>query len=486
MPEGNLKTSVLSSLFWKSLERGGVSGVQFIVQIILARLLLPEDYGTIALIVVFISISQTFVQSGLGTALIQKKEVTDEDYSSVFYLTLVVALVFYGILFLTAPFIATFYNQPLITPVLRVLGLTLFFGAVNTIQNAVIARNFQFRKLFISSLGAVLLSGVVGTSMAYAGYGVWALVGQQLTSIIALCAIMWLTVKWRPRLLFSFTRVKELFSFGWKLLVSALIDVTYNNLSSLVIGKLYPVSMLGYYTKGKEFPNVLVSNINSSIQAVMFPAYARCQDNRPLVKQIMRRALVTSSFLVFPAMAGLAAVAEPLVILLLTEKWLIAVPFLQIFCAVYALWPIHTVNLQAINALGRSDVFLKLEILKKIVGVFMLAVTVPIGIYAMALGMIVTGIIATFINAYPNKLLLNYSFTEQWRDLMPALILSLVMCGAAYSVLFLGLSAWATLVLQIAVGVVVYVGLAWALGLESLEYVLNTVREYFPGRKGAY
>jgi len=185
-----------------------VSGVQFIVQIILARLLLPEDYGIIALIVVFIAISQTFVQSGLGTALIQKKEVTDEDYSSVFYLTLVVALVFYGILFLAAPFIAAFYNQPLITPVLRVLGLTLFFGAINTIQNAVIARNFQFRKLFISSLGAVLLSGVVGIAMAYAGYGVWALVGQQLTSIIALCAIMWLTVKWRPKLLFSLTRVK--------------------------------------------------------------------------------------------------------------------------------------------------------------------------------------------------------------------------------------------------------------------------------------
>jgi teichuronic acid exporter len=484
MPEDNLKTSVLSSLFWKFLERGGVSGVQFIVQIILARLLLPEDYGVIALIVVFIAISQTFVQSGLGTALIQKRKVTDADYSSVFYLSLGVALVFYCILFLGAPAIAAFYNQPLITPVLRVLGLTLFFGAINTIQNAVIARNFQFRKLFISSLGAVLLSGVIGITMAYAGYGVWALVGQQLTSIIALCAIMWFTVTWRPKLLFSLTRVKELFSFGWKLLVSGLMDVTYNSLSSLVIGKLYPVSMLGYYTKGQEFPNVLVSNINSSIQAVMFPAYARCQDNRPLVKQIMRRALVTSSFLIFPAMAGLAAVAEPLVILLLTEKWLVAVPFLQIFCAVYALWPIHTVNLQAINALGRSDIFLKLEILKKIIGVFVLIVTVPIGIYAMALGMVVSGIVSTLINAYPNKLLLNYSFTEQWRDIIPALIVSLIMFGAVYSVLFLGLPVWATLVLQIGVGVVVYTGLAWVLGLESFTYVMDTVKEYFLGRKG--
>jgi O-antigen/teichoic acid export membrane protein len=486
MPEDNLKTSVLSSLFWKSLERGGVSGIQLIIQIILARLLLPEDYGIIALIVVFISISQTFVQSGLGTALIQKREVTDEDYSSVFYISLGIALVFYGILFLAAPFIAAFYNQPLIAPILRVLGLTLFFGAVNTIQNAVIARNFQFKKLFVSSLGAVLLSGVAGIAMAYTGYGVWALVGQQFTAITVLCAIMWLTVKWRPKLLFSLARVKELFSFGWKLLVSGLIDVTYNNLSTLIIGKLYPANMLGFYTKGREFPNLLVTNINSSIQAVMFPAYARCQDNRPMVKQIMRRALVTSSFLVFPAMAGLAAVAKPLVILLLTEKWLFAVPFLQIFCAVYALFPIHTVNLQAINALGRSDVFLKLEIIKKALGLSVLAFTIPIGIYAIALGMVVTGVIATLINAYPNKLLLGYSFTEQWKDLMPAFILSLLMYSVTYSVLFLGQPVWVTLLLQIGVGIGVYMGLAWLLKLESLTYLIDTVKEYLPGRKGAF
>jgi len=483
MPGDSLKTSVISSLFWKFLERGGVTGIQFIVQIILARLLFPADYGVIALIVVFIAISQTFVESGLGTALIQKKKVTDADYSSVFYLSLGVALAFYCILFLGAPFIAVFYNQPLITPVLRALGLTLFFGAVNTIQNAVIARNFLFRKLFVSSLGAVLLSGIVGITMAYAGYGVWALVGQQLTSIMALCLIMWFTVQWRPKLLFSLARVKELFSFGWKLLASGLISVTYNNLSSLVIGKLYPASMLGYYTKGKEFPHYAVANINSTIQMVMFPAYAKNQDNKPMVKQIMRRALVTSVFLVFPAMAGLAAIAAPLIELLLTEKWLISVPFLQIFCAVYALWPITTVNLQAINALGRSDIFLRLEIMKKTIGLCVLAVTIPIGIYAIALGMVVNAAIGMVINIFPNRTLLDYSFTEQWRDLMPTLILSLIMCGIMYSILFLDLSLWVTLILQIVIGVVVYLGLAWLLKLESLTYVINTVKEYSPRKK---
>ncbi len=316
--------------------------------------------------------------------------------------------------------------------------------------------------------------------MAYTGYGVWALVAQQLTSITALCLIMWFTVKWRPKLLFSFTSAKELFTFGWKLLLSRLINVTYINLSSLIIGKLYPANMLGYYTKGRDFPHALVGNINSSIQSVMFPAYSRSQDNRPLVKQIMRRALVITSFLVFPAMAGLAAIAEPLVELLLTEKWLIAVPFLQIFCAVYALWPIHTVNLQAINALGRSDIYLKLELITKIVGLCILAVTIPIGIYAMALGMIVTGIITTFINAYPNKILLDYSFSEQWKDLIPNLMLSLIMFGIVYSILFLDLPIWVTFILQIVVGVSVYVGLAWLLKLESLVYVINTIKDYLP------
>ncbi len=483
MSEDNLKTSVLSSLFWKFLETGGVTGIQFIVQIILARLLLPEDYGVVALIIVFITISQVFVQSGLGTALIQKKEVTDTDYSSVFYLTLGIAVIFYVILFIAAPAIAAFYNQPLITMVLRVLGLSLFFGSVNSIQNAVIARNFQFKKLFISSLGAVVISGVVGVSMAYLGYGVWALVMQQLASIGSLCLFMWFTVKWRPKRQFSLTRVKKLFAFGWKLLVSGLIDVTYTNLSTLIIGKIYPAGMLGYYTKGQEFPMTVMSTMNSSIQAVMLPAYAKNQDNRPAVKEIMRRALVSSSFLVFPAMAGLAVTAEPLVLLLLTDKWLMCVPFIQIFCAVYALWPIHTVNLQALNGIGRSDIFLKLEIVKKLLGLFVLGITVFMGIYAMALGMVFTGIIGTFINSYPNKKLLGYSFREQWRDLLPSLILSLLMGGIVYSILFIGLPVWLTLILQISVGIAVYMGLARVLKLEAFTYLLNTMKEYLPKKK---
>ncbi|MBE6515656.1 MAG: lipopolysaccharide biosynthesis protein [Methanocorpusculum parvum] len=477
MAEGNLKSTIISSLFWKFLQSCGTSGISAIVGIILARLLLPEDYGVIALITVFIAVAQIFVTSGLNTALIQKKEVDDTDYSSVFFLSLIIAAVCYAILFITSPFIAAFYGNEIITPVLRVLGLTLFFGAFNSIQNAVIARTFTFKKLFISSLGAVIISGIVGIIMALLGYGVWALVGQQFVSYIALCAIMWITVDWRPKLLFSIIRVKTLFSFGWKLLVSAQIDTIYNNISTLVIGKLYPANMLGYYTQGQQYPNIIVSNINASIQTVMLPAYAKNQDDKATVKQIMRRALTTSSFLVLPAMAGLAAVAEPLILLLLTEKWLLAVPFLQIFCCVYAMWPIHTVNLQAINGIGRSDVFLKLEIIKKAVGIIALAITIPLGIYAMAIGMIFTGIISTFINAYPNKKLLNYRPLEQWKDIMPSLLISAVMFGIVYTITFLTLPCWIMLIIQIPLGIIVYFGLAKLFRLETLTYILDTVKE---------
>jgi teichuronic acid exporter len=419
------KAQVLSSLLWKLMERGGTQGIQFIVQIVLARLLLPEDYGIIALVLVFIAIANVFVQSGLNTSLIQKKEADEIDFSSVFYVSLLIAGLFYIILFLTVPFIAEFYNKQQLIPVLRVLAVTLFFGAFNSIQNAIIARNMQFKKLFFSSTGAILISGIVGIYMACAGYGVWALVGQQIINQLSISLILWFTVKWRPRLIFSHRRVKELFSFGWKLLVSSLIYTIYIDLRSLVIGKMFEAEILGLYNRGQQFPAVLVSNIDGSIQSVMFPVLASQQDSRPRVKDMMRRAIVTSSFVTFPMMVGLAVTAEPLVKLLLTDKWLPCVPFLQIFCASHALMPIHTANLQAINALGRSDIFLKLEIIKIIVGLSVLGITVFYGVYAIALGAVLSGIISTFINAYPNKKLLDYSYIEQWNDIMPSLLLSL-------------------------------------------------------------
>lgn len=484
MENQNTKSNILSSLFWKLMERGGTQGIQFIVQIVLARLLSPEEYGIIAIVMVFILLANVFVESGFNTALIQKKDADEVDFSSVLYLSLGVASILYGIIFITAPFIASFYDQPILVKVLRVLSITLFIGAFNSIQNAFVARNMLFKKLFASSLGAVTISGIVGIIAAYSGLGVWALVAQQLTNQLMIAIILWFTVMWRPHLLFSFKRVKVLFSYGSKLLASALIDTLYRDLRTLIIGKMYTPLMLGYYNRGKQFPQLIVSNINGSIQSVMLPALSSHQDNRKRVKEMMRRAIVSSSFLIFPMMVGMAVVAEPLVEIVLTDKWLPAVPFLQIACFTFALWPIHTANLQAINAMGRSDIFLRLEIIKKIMGLIILGISLPFGVYAIALGGVFSGLIGTFINAYPNKELLNYSYKEQWLDIMPSLLISLIMGGIVYLFNFLSFPAWQVLILQIVSGGIIYILLAKIFKIESLTYLVETMKQLIKSRKG--
>lgn len=486
MSEGIRKTQIISGLFWKLMEHGGTQGIQFIVSLILARLLQPDDYGTITLVVIFLNIANVFVQCGLTTSIIQKKNADEVDFSSGFYFSLIIAGLLFFVIFFTAPSIAGFYQKPLLIPVLKVLSFTLFFGAFNSIQNAIIARDIQFKKLFFSSTGSILISGIVGIYMAVSGFGVWALVGQAITNQLTSTLILWFTVKWRPRSIFSIKRVKNLFFYGWKLLASSLIDTLYTNLHSLIIGKMYNPAILGFYNRGNQFPSIIVTNINGSIQAVMLPVLSAEQDNIPRVKDMVRRSIVTSSFIVFPIMVGLAVTAEPLVRFLLTDKWLSCVPFLQIFCASYVLWPIHTSNLQAINALGRSDIFLKLEIIKKFIGLAILAVTVYFGIYAIALGQVLIGIISTFINAYPNKKLLNYSYFEQVKDIMPSLVLSLVMGAVVWCFQLFGFKVWLTLIVQVCVGIVVYLGMARLFNLECYTYLLSTIKKDFNVNKGAY
>nr|WP_320025661.1 lipopolysaccharide biosynthesis protein [uncultured Acetobacterium sp.] len=482
MNDKQIKSKVISSLFWKFMERLGTQGIQFIVQIALARLLLPEEYGSIALISIFIAFANVFVQYGFNTALVQKKNADDTDFSSVFFLSMAIAGLCYIILFFSAPLIASFYENSLLIPLLRVLSLTLFFGAVNSIQNAVVSRNMEFKKLFYSSLGAVVVSGIVGIGMAFSGYGTWALVVQQLTNQFIIALILWFTVKWRPKLLLSIESLKDLFSFGWKLLVSALINMLYTNAQSLFIAKIYNPAMLGYFNRGQQFPSLIVSNINGSIQSVMFPALSLEQDNVHRVKEMVRRAIITSAFFIFPMMVGLAVIAEPLVKILLTDKWLPCVPFLQISCAAYALLPIHTANLQAINALGRSDIFLKLEIIKNVVSFAILGISLFYGIYAIAAGMFLSSLACSFINAYPNKKLLDYSYFQQIKDVMPSLLLALAMGIVIYCFLWLNLNPGLTLVMQVSVGVIIYLGMAKILKFESLTYLLITGKEMLNNR----
>lgn len=470
--EGQSRGSIISSFLWKYFERTGNQAVQFVVQIVLARLLLPSDFGVISLLMVFINLAQVFVQSGFGTALVQTKNAEEVDFSSVFYLSLSVAGVLYLVLFFSASTIASFYGMPELMNILRVLSLVLFFGAVNSIQNAVISREFKFKQLFYSSLVAIIASGSIGVFMAYSGYGIWSLVCQQLSNSIFLCMIMLITVKWRPKLLFSLKRLSKLFSFSWKLLLSALLDTGYKEMQSLVIGKMFSPSELGFYNRGRMFPQVVVGNIDGSIQAVLLPALSLVQDDSRRIKEMMRRAITISAFIISPLMAGMIATAEPIVSLVLTDKWLPSVPFMQICCVSFIFHPIHTANLSAIKAVGRSDIFLRLEIYKKLIGIAILVVTIILfkSVIAIAWSAVLSGIISTFINAYPNKKLIGYTYTEQTKDLMPSFLISAFMGVVVYFVGFLSMNIYAKLALQTITGVIIYLILSWQIKIPSFTY----------------
>ena len=465
-----------SNFIWRFLERIGAQLVTFIVSIILARLIDPAIFGTIALVTVFTSILQVFVDSGLGSALIQKKDADDLDFSTVFFFNIAMCLGLYLLIFFAAPLIANFYDIQELVPIVRVLNLTIVISGVKNIQQAYVTRNLLFKRFFYATLIGTISAAIVGVTMAIKGYGVWAIVVQGLVNNTVDTIVLWITVKWRPRLQFSFNRLKGLFSYGWKLLVSALLDTGYGQLRQLLIGKIYTSSDLAFYNRGHVFPNAIVTNINTSIDSVLFPTMSKEQDDRERVKAITRRAIKTSTYLIMPAMVGLAVCAEPLVSIILTDKWLPCVPFLRIFCFTFAFYPIHTSNLNAIKAMGRSDYFLKLEIIKKVVGLIALFSTIWISVMAMAYSLLVTSIISQIINAWPNKKLLGYSYIDQVKDMLPQIGASLLMGVVVYSVCLLNLGDIATLAIQIPLGILVYILESKIFKIDSYIYTKNMIK----------
>lgn len=486
MERNNSKKSISSALVWKLLERFGVQGSQFILQIILARILDPEHYGVLSLMVIFTTLANVFIQRGFNTALIQNKDVTEEDYSSVFWITMGIAAALYVLLYAAAPVIADFYGMPDLVQPFRVLCLVLFPGALNSIQLAKVSRALDFKKVFRSNVAAILVSGIVGIGMAYLGGGLWALVAQYLLNVTIGCMVMWFTVRWRPRFICSLDRVKVLFSYGWKLLVSGLLDTLYQDLRSLVIGKKYDSGTLGFYNRGKQFPQFIINAVNTAVQSVMLPAMSSVQEDKAQVKSMMRNSIMLSSYIIFPMMAGLAAVAEPLVKLLLTEKWLPSVPYMQIYCFTFAFYPVHTCNLQAINAMGRSDIFLKLELIKKSVGLAALALALILFDSPIAIAMtgVVTTFISCFVNAYPNKKLVGYSYLEQMKDILPSMLSALVMCGFVMQIRLLGLGTLTTILIQFLTGIVIYAGLSLILRLKPFGMLVDMLKGLRRKKKG--
>lgn len=495
---GELKQKVSRGMAWALMEKACSIAVSFGVTLVLARLLTPEDYGTIALLAIFIAVARTIADCGFGQALVQKKDATEEDFNSVFYVSILLSGVAYFILFALAPAISRFYGIPGLSPIFRVLSVTLVFNAINSVQNAELSRKLLFDLSFRITFLQSVVSAATGVSMALLGYGPWALVWSQVAGGAAGTVARWFVIAWRPKPMFSASALAGLFSFGWKMTLSSLINSVFTNLSGMLIGKIYTKADLAYCERGQSLPFTAMSAINGAVERVSFPALARLQDERARVRDGMRTMMKCVTFLVFPAMAGCAVCAPSLVPLLYGEQWIRAVPYMQIACLTAALWPFHTLNLQAISALGRSDMFLRLEIIKKIVAIGVILVFVRRGVFTFVLASaLVASPLSVLINSFPNRKLLSYSIGRQILDVMPNLgaTLFMAMCSASAGCLFCKtaggwvgeaktLGALCVVLVQVCAGVASYAAIAVLARMESLSLCLELVPARLKSRLG--
>lgn len=430
--ESSLKHKAVKGVIWSSIERFSVQGIQFLVMIIMARLLTPKDYGLVGMLVIFISIAQSLIDSGFSQALIRKQDRTETDNSTVFYFNIIVGFLLYLIFFAIAPWVANFYETPELCTLMRVISLSVIFNSLAVVQRALLTVNINFKTQAKASLSAAIVSGIIGISMAYYGFSYWSLVAQQLVNLGLNTLLLWVLTKWHPKAVYSWKSFKELFSFGSKLMLTGIIDTIYRNAYIIVIGKIFSATTLGYYTRANQFSEFPSSNLTGIMQRVTYPVLCEIQNNDQRLAQIYRRFLRVSAFIIFPLLVGLSAVAEPFVVLLLKEQWLFAATLLQIICFSMMWYPIHAINLNLLQVKGRSDLFLKLEIIKKIIAVIVLCITIPMGLVAMCIGQILTSLICLIINTYYTGRLINVGFIRQIRDLFPTLLVSLSMWVIVY------------------------------------------------------
>ena len=484
MNDNNINTGlgnkVIKSLFWKFLERISAQAVSTIVSIILARILMPEDYGVITVVLIFINICNVFVSEGFGSGLIQKKDADQLDFSSMFYLSLIFSILIYIVLFFTAPYISIFFGSgyTMLTPVLRVMALRIPIASFNSIQQAYVSRHLQFKKFFIATLFGTIVSAIVGIIMAYKGMGVWSLVGQYLTNTVIDTIVLAFCVRWHPSLKFSLKRSMKIMRFSSKILVAGLIDTLYSELRSFAIGKKYTSSDLAYYNKGKQFPDLIINNINSSLMAVLFPVMSKFQDSVDRIRQMCKKTIKISTYILFPSLLGLAAIANEFVYVVLTEKWAPIVPFVMIFCFIYSLYPIYTVNLQAIKAIGNSRAFLIVELSKKVVGVILLFVFLPYGPLWVAISLMVSTILNYVINGISAKVVLKYSFKEQIADIAPNLVISVIMFILVFFMNNPFSSMLLNMLFKIVLGAFIYLSLSFISKNESLFFLINKLEKY--------
>ena len=474
-------SGVVGNLIWKFGERITAQLVTLVVSIILARILEPSHYGIISLVTIFITIANVFVSDGFGSALIQKKDADELDFYSVLYFNIILSIIVYFVLFFTAPFIAEFYGQgyEILTPVLRVLSLRLIICAINSVQQAYVSRHMIFKKYFWATLFGTIVSAIVGIIMAYNGFGVWALVGQYLTNTFIDTIVLNASLRLKPKLIFSFERIKQLVPYGAGILGTKLLITGYQEIRALLIGKVYSSSDLAFYDKGKQFPNLLVANIDSSISAVLFPKLSKEQDDKNKIRTSTRMSMRFSSYIMSPMMLGLAAVSGTFVKVVLTEKWMPCVPLLRLFCIVYLFMPIHSANMQAIKAIGRSDIYLKLEIIKKVIELIALIIAIHISVEAIVVSMAVLTVLFTFVNAIPNAKLFNYRARDQISDILPSVVMASVMSAAVYTVgLIIPNSSFLSLIIQILIGGGIYLFLSKISNNKEYAFIVNHIRSF--------
>ena len=472
----SLKEKTVKGVMWSSIDRFTSQGISFIFSILIARMLMPSDYGVIAMLGIFMAISNCFIDSGFGTALVRKIDRTETDFSTVFYFNIVVAIIFYSLLWIASPYIAAFYETPLLESITKVVGLNLIVGALGGIQGAKLTIAIDFKTTAKISVITNIFTGVAGLSLAYLGYGVWALVFQSLSSCILRTILLWFYVRWIPQWTFSKKSFKEMFSFGSKLLASALMDTTYNNIYTIVIGKCFSSTALGTYSRADGLAQFPSSNITGVLQSVTYPVLSSIQNEPERMAEGYKRLLRISAFVIFPLMVGLAAVADPFIRLILTDKWEGSIYYLQILCFALMWYPIHAINLNLLMAKGRSDYFLKLEIIKKIQGVLILCVTIPMGLVAMCYGRIVSSLISLIWNTYYTKKIIGYGYFQQMKDLAHIILHALAMGAITYSIVQIIPNNLLKLTAGILVGGIYYIGGAYFMKFNEIQELISILK----------
>lgn len=457
---------IITNFIWSFAEKFGAQFVSLVVSFVLAKILGPKVFGTVALMMVFINVLQVLVDGGFGTALIQKEDVDETDYATVFYFNFLLCILLYILVYIFAPSIAHFSGNNDLVNHIRVLSISIIIYGLKNIQYSYVSKHLLFKKFFFSTLGGTILSAIVGMVMAYNGFGLWALIAQYLSNVCVDTMVLWCTVGWRPTLKFSFKKLKSLFSYGWKILSANILDVFFNELKNLLIGKVFSTTDLGYFNRGEIIPRTIVVNTDKAIDSVLFPVLSSCQKNKNDVKILVRNAITTSVFFLAPLMIGLFAVAPGAVRLVLSDEWLPCVPYLRIYCVTFLFYPIHTANLNAIKSVGRSDLFLKLEVYKVFVCAVLFVISIKFGLVIVSYGLIAGSFLCQIINAWPNRKLIGYGYAQQIKDILPYIIASIIMGGVVYSLGLINLDYRLLLPLQVICGAFIYVGISYIMKFD--------------------